>query len=131
VWDLYVTYLYGEVRRARLSKSEVIDNPDEAKTAVQFSTSSFSLLEFGAYTEGKGIRALGLKQADGTVVEPTLANIANGRYEIARPLVLITGRQPTGKLRDMLEFMSSAKGQAVVRKTWNVAAADLEAEKKK
>jgi phosphate transport system substrate-binding protein len=131
VWDLYMTFLYEDVRRAGLSKSEVIDNPEEAKTAVEFSTSSFSLLELGAYTEGKGIHALGIKQPDGTVVEPTLANIANDRYEIARPLVLITSKQPTGKLREMVEFMISPKGQAAVRKCGNIPATDLVAAKKK
>lgn len=131
VWDLYMLYLYGDVRKAPLSKAEVIDNPEETKTAVQFNGGSYSLLEFGAFQIGKGVHALGLKQPDGTVVEPTLANIAQGRYDLSRPLVLITSKQPTGKLREMLEFMLTSKGQAAVRKAWNVAIADIEAEKKK
>jgi phosphate transport system substrate-binding protein len=131
VWDCYMQFLYGDVRKAMISKAETIDNPEEAKTAVQFGRSAYSVVEFGAYEEGKGLRALGIKQPDGTVIEPTLANLASDRYEIARPLVLITGRQPTGKLREMVEFMLSPKGQAHVRKTWNVPITDLEAAKTK
>lgn len=131
VWDCYMQFLYGDVRKAMISKAETIDNPEEAKTAVQFGRSAYSVIEFGAYEEGKGLHALGIKQPDGTVIEPTLANLASDRYEIARPLVLITGKQPTGKLREMVEFMLSPKGQAHVRKTWNVPATDLEAAKTK
>jgi phosphate transport system substrate-binding protein len=131
VWDLYMMFLYGDVRKAPLSKAEVLNNPDETKTTVQFNSNSFSVLEFGAYKEGEGIHALGIKQPDGKVIEPTLANLASGRYEIARPLVVIAGKHPTGKLREFMEYMASDKGQAAVRKTWHVATADLEAEKKK
>lgn len=130
VWDLYMQFLYGDVRKAPLSKAEVIDNPDETKTTVQFKEGALSLLEFGAYKDGQGFHALGIKQPDGSVVEPTMANIANGRYSVARPLVIITGKQPTGKLRDMVEFMKSERGQDAVKKTGNVPAMELDAAKK-
>ncbi len=130
VWDLYMMFLYGDVRKAPLSKSEVIDNPEETKTTIQFKEGAFSVLEFGAYKEGSGVHAISVKQPDGSVVAPTLQNIANGRYGVVRPLVIITGKQPTGKLREMVDFMKSEQGQAAVKKTWNVSATELEAAKK-
>jgi phosphate transport system substrate-binding protein len=131
VWDQFMIFLYGDVRKAPLSRAEAIDSPDELKTGVQFSTGSFSVLEFPFYKEGEGLHALGIKLPDGSVVEPTLANLANGRYEMMRPLVFSTNRQPTGKVRELLEYLMSPDGQALVKKSGNVPAVELDAEKDK
>ncbi len=131
VWDLYMLYLYGDVRKGPLSNSEKIDGPEELKGSVQFTRGSYSVLEFAYYKEGEGLHALGLKQPDGTVIDATLANIANGTYEMQRPLVFSVNRQPIGKVRDLLEYLMAPKGQAFVRKAGDIAQVDIDAEKKK
>jgi phosphate transport system substrate-binding protein len=124
VWD-------GDVRKAPLSKVDAIDRSEELKTAVQFNTSAFSVLECSYFKEGQGLHALGIKKADGTVIEPTLANVVNGSYEMVRPLVFTTNRKPTGKVRDLLEYLTSDKGQALVKRAGNIPATEFDAEKAK
>ena len=115
IWDLYMIFLYGDVRRAPLSKAEVLNDANEIRTAVEFNGGSLSILEYGEM-KGEHIHALGVKLEDGTIVEPTPENIAVGKYELSRPLYLVTGKNPTGKIREMIEYMLSKEGQECVAK---------------
>jgi ABC-type phosphate transport system substrate-binding protein len=95
---------------------------------VAFNRGSMSLLEYGDLKGGL-IHALGIKQEDGTVIEPTPANIANGRYELSRPLYIVTGKTPTGKVRKFIEYMTGEKGQGAVAQAGHVALSVLEEKK--
>lgn len=128
IWDLAMIFLYNDVRRAPLSKAVTLTNAQEVITTVEFNGNSISILEYGAYTPSEYVHALGIKQPDGTVIEPTLANIASGKYEVSRPLLLIASKQPTGKVRDFIEFMQGKKGQEFVKKAFHVPVADLSKE---
>jgi phosphate transport system substrate-binding protein len=129
IWDLYMIYLYGAVNKAPISKAETLTNATDVVTAVEFNVAALSLLEYGEF-QGTRLRALGLKQDDGTVVDPTPENIANGKYALARPLNLITAKHPTGKLREFMEFMTAPEGQAAVKKAGHVPLAELPLKKK-
>lgn len=48
-------------------------------------------------------------------VAPTSANAKNGSYPITRPLLIYTAGEPAGPVRDYLDWILSAEGQAVVR----------------
>jgi phosphate transport system substrate-binding protein len=125
IWDLFMIFLYGDVRRAPLSKAEVLNDPNDVRTAVEFNGGSLSLLEHGEM-QGDRVHALGIKQPDGSVVEAAPANFANGKYELSRPLYLVTGKNPTGKVRVLIEFMLSDEGQECVRKAGHVPLAMFE-----
>ena len=127
-WELFVTFLYGDTRKASTSAAEVLVEPSDVTTAVEYNGGSISFLEYGAQ-KPVAIHALGILQADGSVVEPTAENIASGRYELARPLIIATSRKPAGKVRRFVEFMLSAEGQAFVKKTGHISNAEM-AEKK-
>jgi phosphate transport system substrate-binding protein len=128
IWDLFMIFLYGDVRRAPLSKADVLSNAEEVRMAVEFNGGSISLLEFGDL-KGERLHALGIKKEDGTVIEPTPANIASGRYELSRPLYLVTGKAPTGKLRKLIEYMQGEKGQKAVAEAGHVPLNVLEEKK--
>lgn len=125
IWDLAMIFIYEQVRRAPLSKAEVLATPKEVITSVEFNGGSISMLEFGSFKPTDYIHALGIKLADGSVVEPTLANIADGKYALSRPLLIITSKRPTGKVRDFIEFMQSKKGQVFIKDAGHVPLADL------
>jgi phosphate transport system substrate-binding protein len=127
-WDLFMIFLYGDARKAPLSKAEVLSDSGDVLTTIEFNNGAISIMNLSE-VKGEGIHALGLKLADGTVVEPTFENIASGRYELSRPLLAITGRQPTGKHRKFLDFLIGEKGQAVVKKAGCVTNAELKAAK--
>jgi len=48
-------------------------------------------------------------------VAPTSANAANGSYPITRPLLIYTAGEPSGALKDYLDWILSKEGQTVVR----------------
>lgn len=47
-------------------------------------------------------------------IEPTQENIANGLYKIARPFNIATKEEPTGVIKDFIDFILSIEGQAIV-----------------
>lgn len=121
---MFVIWLYDDVRKAPLSKAEVLDTPDEVRDTVEFNSGSISLLEYGEMPKA-GLRALAVELDNGNVVEPTLANIASSKYPLSRPLLLVTSGKPTGAIKAMLGFMLGEKGQAAVKKAGHVTLAEL------
>ena len=127
-WELLMVFLYDDPRKAPPSEAEVLVEPSDVTTAVEYNGGSISVLEYGA-PRPAGIHTLGIRQADGTVVEPTPENIASGLYGLARPLIIATARKPAGKVRRFVEFMLSDEGQAFVKKTGHVTNAELAGKK--
>lgn len=54
------------------------------------------------------------KEKGGTPVAPTVENAKNGTYPITRPLHIYTAGEPTGALKDYLDWILSEEGQKVV-----------------
>ena len=127
-WELLMVFLYDDPRKAPPSEAEVLADPSDVTTGVEYNGGSISVLEYGVPRTGT-IHALGIRQADGSVVEPTAENIAAGRYELARPLIIATARKPAGKVRRFVEFMLSPEGQAFVKKTGHISNAELAGKK--
>ena len=129
VWELYMAFLYEDTRRAPLTEAEVVAEASDVAVSVEFNARSISVMEFGSFKEGR-LHALGIRLPDGSIAEPTAANIASGRYALARPLMMIPARKPVGNIRKFVEFMLGPKGQDFVKKTGHVPNAEL-IEKKK
>ncbi len=127
-WEMFMLFLYDDPRRAPPSDAEVLVEPSDVTTAVDYNGGSICFLEYGA-PRPNAIHTLGIRQADGSVVEPTAGNIASGRYELARPLVIAAARKPAGKVRRFVEFMLGAEGQAFVSKTGHIPNAELAGKK--
>jgi phosphate transport system substrate-binding protein len=126
VWELVMGFLYEDTRRAPMSQAEILSEQSDVATSVEFNAGSVSLLEFGAF-KGGHLHALSLKMPDGSIVEPTMENIVKGRYPLARPLMIVTGRKPTGMVREFVEFMLAPEGQEFVKRTGHIANAEVEA----
>ncbi len=61
------------------------------------------------------VRAIPLS-VDGTAVEPSIENVVNGRYPVARELYFVTSGEATGLARDFVAFALSDEGQQIVEK---------------
>lgn len=129
VWDLFTIFVYGDPRKAAAAKHEIIALPGDVRTAVEFNSGAIGLLEYSEL-HGNELHALGIKTDDGTIITPTPENISTGRYELSRPLMLITSRNVTGKLRDFVQLMTGEKGQAFIKKSGHVTLAEMKAEAK-
>ena len=123
-WELLATFLYEDTRKAPMSDAEALTEPSDVTTAVEYNSGSISFLEYAAPRPAT-MHALGIRLPDGKVVEPTPANIASGRYELARPLVIATARKPAGNLRRFVDFMLGPTGQSFLKKRGHLSNTDL------
>lgn len=69
----------------------------------------------GYVTEDQKTLAVAIR-ADEPYVLPTIATVKDGSYPIARSLYMYTNGQPTGVIKDYLDWILSDEGQAIVRK---------------
>jgi len=77
------------------------------RTAVSTTPDSIGFLSFGYLDES--VKALAI---DG--VEATEANAASGEYPVVRPLNMLTDGEPSGVVKEWLDFILSDEGQAIV-----------------
>ena len=61
------------------------------------------------------VRAVPLS-VDGTTVEPSIENVIDDRYPVARELYFVTSGDATGLARDFIAFALSDEGQQIVEK---------------
>ncbi|MBI5730746.1 MAG: phosphate ABC transporter substrate-binding protein [Ignavibacteriales bacterium] len=70
---------------------------------------------FGGAAYAKGIKFAGVKKdANSKAYLPTAENVKSGDYPISRFLYMYTKSRPTGELKDYIDWILSAEGQAVV-----------------
>jgi phosphate transport system substrate-binding protein len=77
------------------------------KTAVSGTPYSIGYLSFG-YIDS-AVKALAIDGVAGTV-----ENAKNGTYPIIRPLYFLTASEPTGAVKNFIDFCLGAEGQAIV-----------------
>jgi len=61
------------------------------------------------------VKAISINK-DGTLVAPTIDNVKNKSYPIARSLHMYTNGPETGLAKDYLDFLMSAEGQQIISK---------------
>jgi phosphate transport system substrate-binding protein len=79
----------------------------EVKTAITGSDKAIGYLGH-SYAESGALKAVTL---DG--IDPTVDNIKNGKYELARKLYLYTFEEPSAGAKDFIDYAVSADGQKV------------------
>lgn len=122
VWEPFVTWLYGDVRKAPLGSGfETVKSPEETRDSVEFNRGSLSVAP-PRFADGKGVFALAIKDEQGATVQPTLEEMHSRRYPLSRPIIAIVGGRPTGDVRHVLEFLRSKEGQEIFAKSGLVPA---------
>lgn len=56
---------------------------------------------------------------------PTYESIAAGRYQIVRPFLLLTRDEPSGPIRDFINYVLSIDGQATLKKVGLIPVLDI------
>lgn len=111
IWELFATWLYEDIRKAPLgNKWEVVLTGRDARNAVEFAIGGISLAA-PHWVDGKKVMALSVRDGDGPWIEPTEENFFNGKWPMIRPLILVTGDKPTGRLRKVIELMGGPVGK--------------------
>lgn len=114
-WEVFAHWLYGDSRKAPPVNFPEVGGNEETRNKVASTRGALSQLS-ASWADERRVFALGLKQADGTVVRPTLESIASGKYPLSRPLFLITNGEPVDSAKTLVEFLLADRGQALVRK---------------
>ncbi len=112
-WEVFANWLYGDASKAPLVNFPEVGANREARNKVSATRGALSQLS-AAWADGKTVFALGLRDAAGQVTRPTLETLADGSYPLARPLLVVTNGEPRGAAARLIEFLLSARGQAMV-----------------
>jgi phosphate transport system substrate-binding protein len=130
VWELLVSWLYGDVRKAPLGRRwEMVTSHEAARDAVEFNRGSISVSS-PRWADGKRVMALTVRDSDGTELTPTVENFYSHKWPMTRPLLLVTADKPTGSVRKIMEIMVQATGQEALTKTDFIPRPDAEAKLK-
>jgi len=127
-WEIFVQWLYGEIKKAPIWKGESVKEILETRNMLDFITGSFALIP-PSFVNNRTIYALAIQGDSGAPVEPTLANVLLEKYPMSRPLLLVTDNKPTGPVKVVIDFMVSERGQALVKKFGYVTLEELRAAK--
>jgi phosphate transport system substrate-binding protein len=114
-WEVFVHWAYGSPKSAPPVSFPEVGGNEETRSKVASTRGALSQLS-SSWADGRRVFALGIKNDDGEVLQPTNENIASGAYPLSRPLFLLTKGHPTGAAKTFVEFMLSERGQALVKK---------------
>lgn len=112
-WEMFVTWLYGDPRKAPLGNFEIVTSQEETKNLLDFTGGAIALLSPSRV--GGNVHALELVDDDGSTLKPDHESIRSKRYPLSRPLYLVVGSRPAGHIRKFVEYMTGPVGQKLVQ----------------
>ncbi len=124
-WEVFAAWLYGKTSAAPAVAHPEVGANEEARGKVAGTRGALSQLSY-SWVDGTSVHALGICEHEGgEPVFPSAATIRDGRYPLSRPLYLVTDGAPAGAAKELIDYLLSAPGQALVRKHGYLASADL------
>ena len=100
---------YTKEARLMPSTSAIIQSVTQDKWAIGYVGLGYAL-------EAKGkVKMITVKETENTAaVNPSVETVQSGDYPIARPLYLYTNGNPSGDVKNMIDFCLSKEGQQIV-----------------
>lgn len=114
-WEVFVHWVYGDAKKAPPASFPEVGGNEETRNKVSSTRGAISQLS-ASWVDGRTVFALGIRQDDGSVEQPTAARIAAGKYPMSRSLLLLTNGEPSGDARVLIDFVLGPRGQALMRK---------------
>jgi phosphate transport system substrate-binding protein len=127
VWEQFAVWLYGELRKAPLSKEEPLATGSDARDTLAFAKGAMAIAS-PVWANGKDAYAIAIEDEKGTPIEPSIPMLSSRRYPMARPVFAIFGDKPVGVRARFLEYLLSPEGQEILKKNDLTPIADLTAE---
>lgn len=112
-WEIFADWLYGDTRRAPVRDFKVVENHEVARAAVDFTAGAITVIP-PSLANGERSFAVALVDDYGLIVLPTPRNVANGRYPLHRPLVLLSNDRPVGSARILADLLLGERGQKML-----------------
>jgi phosphate transport system substrate-binding protein len=126
-WEVFAHWAYDDAKKAPQVSFPEVGGNEEARNKVASTRGAMSQLS-SSWADGQKVFALGIKNDAGETITPAPENIANHKYPMSRPLFLMTNGEPQGEAQTFIDFMLSARGQALVKKHGYLALEQLQAD---
>jgi phosphate transport system substrate-binding protein len=126
-WEVFAHWLYGDPKKAPTVSHPEVGGNEEGRNKTASTRGAISQLS-SSWATGK-VHALSIKLDDGSIVGPSAAEIAAGRYPLTRPLFFVTNGAPAGGAKVLIDFVVSPRGQEMVRKHGYLRLADYQGKK--
>lgn len=114
-WEVFAAWLYGHASKAPSVSWPEVGGNEEARNKVASTRGALSQLSV-PWADGRRLFALAIQLDDGSKVAPTPENLANRRYPLARPLLLLTDGEPASEARVFIDFLLGPRGQEIIRR---------------
>ncbi|OAD91531.1 phosphate-binding protein [Aequorivita soesokkakensis] len=109
---VFMEIVLGDKEAEAAGADLVLGANNEEQTAIVQSDAALGILS-NAWMN-KDVKGIAIIMPNGEIIEPTLANIINGKFPIIRDLDLITNGEPTGITKEFIDYILSAEGQKIV-----------------
>lgn len=91
----------------------VLGSNNEEQTALVQSANAIGMLSFAWLSDD--VKGLHVVMGNGDTIAPTIENIKNGIYPLARDLLVVCNGQPTGEVKGFVDYLLSEAGQNIVK----------------
>ncbi len=108
---VFMQYLFGTSQERAPGARLVTGSNNEEQAKIAQSDSAIGMLSIAWINDD--VVGIGIREG-GQVIQPTLDNVRNGRFPIARNLNLITAGKPAGMVRQFIDYLLSEEGQQLV-----------------
>jgi phosphate transport system substrate-binding protein len=128
-WEIFVQWLYGEIRKAPVWQGTMVKENSEARNMLEFTRGSLALMPVGL-VDNRNTFPLNCEVKAQHAVAPSVANAVNETYPLSRPLILVVNDKPIGGVKIIVDFMVGERGQEIVKQMGYLTLAELEAAQK-
>jgi phosphate transport system substrate-binding protein len=123
-WEVFANWAYGDHKKAPQVSFPEVGGNEETRNKVSSTRGAMSQLS-SSWADGKSVFALSIRDESGTVIDPSMENIATHKYPLSRPLSLITNGDPAGDAKAFVDFLLGERGQELMKKHGYLALAQL------
>lgn len=110
---VFMQFVFGDPKARAPGARLVTGSNNEEQAKIAQSNAAIGMLSLAWINED--VAGVGLR-IDGRTLEPTLENVRNGSFPIARDLNLITQGVPTGAVRQFIDYLLGPEGQRIAAK---------------
>jgi len=89
-WEVFVKYLYGNLKTVPNVPHPVVGSNQEVMAKVSKSNHAISTVSLAWAHKNDQVKALSLQDSKGEFIDPSMENAKNGKYPLVRPLILLT-----------------------------------------
>jgi phosphate transport system substrate-binding protein len=111
---VFMDYIFGDPKAKAQGTDLVSGSNNEEQTKIAQNDAAIGMLSVAWMNDD--VKGIGIK-IDGLIIEPTLENIKTGSYPISRNLALTTNGDPTGLVKQFIDFIQSPEGQKIVEES--------------